>query len=297
MSEPDSGEEASGSELEPAEVFSLLGDDVRIEIIMVLDDAVEERVAFSELHDRVGLDDSGQFNYHLSKLVGHFVSKSDAGYQLTAAGDRLARAIAAGLYTDSPELEPFDVDGTCRECTQETLQASYADERFTITCRECDHQLLRVSAPPSLVRGRNPTEALDAFEEWSFSQVEQAYNDICPSCGGPVTRGITSETPPGLSFDVLPEMTCEVCSRRVVTSFAAIARRDSTVEGFHDREFPTIRQKHYWELDENVSEKSLELLSESPFRMQVTFSAGDRTCDAVIDEHLDILEATVHNGP
>ena len=123
--------------LDPAEAFSLLGEDRRLEIIVTLDEATTDRVPFSELQDRVDIEDSGQFNYHLSQLVGHFVSKTDEGYALTAAGERFARAVAAGLYTDSPVLAPFGVGGTCNSCGEAALDASYAEEQFTIACSDC----------------------------------------------------------------------------------------------------------------------------------------------------------------
>lgn len=245
-------DQSDDGSLDPADVFSLLGDDVRLEIIAALDEATADRLPFSDLHERVGLADSGQFNYHLSQLVGHFVSKTDEGYGLTAAGERLARAVSAGLYTDSPELSPFGVDGVCNDCGAAALDAAYADEQFVISCRECGHQMLEVDAPPSLIRGRQPAEALAAFEDWSFEQVEQAYAGICPTCGGPVDRGITEDTTEGLPFDVLPEMVCEVCGRRILTSFAAIARRDPAVDAFHERHFVDFRSKHYWETDDEL---------------------------------------------
>lgn len=287
--------DSTDDSLDPAEAFSLLGDDVRLEIIATLDEAAADRVPFSELQDQVGLDDSGQFNYHLSQLVGHFVSKTDEGYTLTAAGERLARAVAAGLYTDSPELPPFAVDGTCNSCGEAALEASYADEQFTIACDACGHQLLEVDAPPSLIRGREPEEALQAFEEWSFQQVEQAYKGLCPTCGGPISHGITEDTRVELPFDVLPEMVCEVCHRRVVTSFAAIARRDPAVESFHERHHLASREKHYWELDEFVSDDGLERLSDAPFRMQVTFAADGEVCEAVVNDELDVIRTEIRH--
>lgn len=288
-----STDQTEGDSLDPAEAFSLLGDDLRLEIIATLDEPPADRVPFSELQEEVGLSDSGQFNYHLSQLVGHFVSKTNKGYRLTAAGERLARAVAAGLYTDSPILPPFGVGGTCNSCGEGPLEASYADEQFTISCSDCGHQMLEVDAPPSLIRGRAPQEALDAFERWSSQQVEQAYEDICPTCGGSISYGITKDTAEGLPFDVLPEMVCEVCGRRIVTSFAAIARRDPAVESFHERHHLSYENKHYWELDEFVSDDGLERLSESPFRMQVTFTAPGHICEAVIDDELNVVRTEI----
>lgn len=276
---------------EPAAVFSLLGNERRLEIIATLHDAGS--LSFSDLRGRVGMRDSGQFNYHLSELVGSFVTKVDEEYALTAAGRRVARAVAAGLYTDSPTLDPFAIDGRCPACGERALEASYADERFTVGCRACGDGLLRVVAPPSLVRGRDPHEALEAFGEWSIRQVELALSDLCPTCGGPIESGVTERTPDDLPFDVLPRLRCERCGRRVVTSFAAVALEDPAVEAFLDHHVPDYDERFYWEFAQLTSDEHQELLSASPFRLQVTFTAPENACRVVIDDSLDVVETEV----
>jgi len=53
---------------DPEDVFTLLSDDIRVEILQALWEA-DDPVAFSELHGAVGIRDSGQFNYHLLSFV------------------------------------------------------------------------------------------------------------------------------------------------------------------------------------------------------------------------------------
>lgn len=77
----------AGSGLAPGEAFAALGNETRLEILRALGD-VERPLSFSALHDRVEMQDSSQVNYHLDKLVGHFVGKSEEGYSLTRAGRR-----------------------------------------------------------------------------------------------------------------------------------------------------------------------------------------------------------------
>ena len=70
--------ETDSRTLQPDEAFVTLGNETRIEILRALQDAGGP-LAFSELRDRVGVDDPGQFNYHLGKLAGHFVRKDEGG--------------------------------------------------------------------------------------------------------------------------------------------------------------------------------------------------------------------------
>lgn len=48
---------------------------------------------FSELYECADIRDPEQFNYHLDKLIGQFVTKTEnSGYELTEAGRRIEGA-------------------------------------------------------------------------------------------------------------------------------------------------------------------------------------------------------------
>lgn len=78
--------DADGNETDvvgsPENAFSVLGDEVRLEILLVLAEQMGEKsgLTFSELRERVGVKDSGRFNYHLDKLGDGFIKKTDDGY-------------------------------------------------------------------------------------------------------------------------------------------------------------------------------------------------------------------------
>lgn len=277
-----------------ADVFSLLGDEVRLEIISVLSTVSESPLSFSTLHDHVGLSDSGQFNYHLSKLVPHFVSKADSGYKLTSAGRRVARAVSAGYYTQSVELEPFETNGICVFCGERGLRASYTDEQFHIDCPACEESILRVNAPPSLVRGRDPETALSAFDRWSQSRVEQASrHDFCPYCGGAVAP-THQEDHPLERFSVLPVFSCQVCSGTITTSYGALAAADPVVESFTERHGG--EQRNYWEIEQYVTDRYVEHLSAEPPRVRVTFPAGEERCRVTINEAHEIVRTEIERA-
>lgn len=60
----------------------------------------------SELRERVGMGDSGQFNYHLGQVEGHSVRTFDDGYVLRKAGRRVVEAVLSGAVTDAVVIEP-----------------------------------------------------------------------------------------------------------------------------------------------------------------------------------------------
>lgn len=106
-------------------------------ILRALGETPDEPVAVSELRKRVGERDSGKFNYHLGKLAGQFVRRTDDGYQLTIAGHRIVGAILAGTYTTDATLSPVEVDSPCPLCGGR-LVAEYADEQARVHCTDCE---------------------------------------------------------------------------------------------------------------------------------------------------------------
>ena len=274
---------------DPADVFSWLGNETRLSTVSVLHGAAESPVQFSTLYDSVDVDDSAQFNYHLKQLVPYFIAKTDDGYALTAAGRRLARAVTAGMYTRSPTVDPFDVDGDCYACGDSHLRGAYADERFTVDCEECGESILRVHVPPTLVRGRKPDELADAFERWSKYQVEQARNGICPECGGTVEPRVRTDPGGEIPFEAIAEYGCTVCGRTAVTSFGSIAYRHPDVQGFHERREASLSDRRLWEIGQYVGGEGVEVRSRDPWLVRVTFRADGDACHVDVDGDLDVV--------
>jgi len=75
-------EDDGDEDVPPEDAFSLVANETRMDVLKALWEADGPR-SFSALRERVGVRDSGQFNYHLGKLVGHFVRKTADGYRLS----------------------------------------------------------------------------------------------------------------------------------------------------------------------------------------------------------------------
>lgn len=85
---------------EVSEAIELLSDEVRLGIVLELAAAAAtapegDSVGFADLRERVGVRDSGRFNYHLRRLCGGFVERTDGGYRLTEDGAAVADTLAA----------------------------------------------------------------------------------------------------------------------------------------------------------------------------------------------------------
>lgn len=89
----------------PAVLFDLLSDETRLAIVRTLyrcgrDHPDEPGLSFSALGDRLEVDDSGRFNYHLRRLRGPLVEKRGDRYALTPLGYRLGAFVVAESSAD-----------------------------------------------------------------------------------------------------------------------------------------------------------------------------------------------------
>ena len=87
MDDSDDGEGITVERQSPEAAFALLGDETRVGILQALGETPDEPVPFAELQGRVGMRDSGGFNYHLGKLRGSFVRRTEVGEALASVLD------------------------------------------------------------------------------------------------------------------------------------------------------------------------------------------------------------------
>jgi len=100
----------------PDDAFSVLGNETRVEILHVMAEQTgrvteQETLSFSEIYDNVDVRDSGQFSYHLDKLLDHYQS----------AHGSLTTSSCAHLRNDIPIAD-------CREHAQRTAPGQVTHE-------------------------------------------------------------------------------------------------------------------------------------------------------------------------
>jgi hypothetical protein len=226
--------------LSPDEAFAALGNDHRLEIVRVLwragaahdyDDGVDtaETMAYSALRDAIGIEDNGQFNYHLSRLVPHFVRRTDEGYRLSGAGKQIARTVIAVSGTQRLDVSR-DLDVDCPLCGAD-VAAVYEDQWLRVRCTECaglfgdrapTGTLFLTSFPAAGLRARDPGRTLAAALYRCALDITYLVYGICRECAGEVSSTVTvcdAHEPGeedrceacGTPFPVWAEMGCETC--------------------------------------------------------------------------------------
>jgi len=285
---------------EPGAVFTLLADDNRVDILRALWRA-DGPMSFSELHELVDIADSGQFNYHLDKLVDHFVAATDEGYELTEAGRQINGALKAGTYTTTGSIEPIELERSCPACGG-VRTFHYEDEQARVDCDGCE-VVAGFSIPPSAFVGADRADVVDIAGRYLQTLLFSLENGFCSRCDGPVERRVTAvvdapgwEAPEEGSplvehVDDLPivQYECLQCGIEPSTGLTLSLLTHPAVVGFyHDRDVD-IRKRSVWEVTHFGPDRE-RVRSREPFRASVTFTAAGDELTVVVDEHLAVVE-------
>lgn len=223
-----SGEDPPADErgdLAATEAFELLAHETRMAAMRALWEAGEP-LRFSEIADRAGIADTGNFNYHFGKLAGHFVRKDDERYGLTRSGRQAMTAVIAGDVTERPAFDPVTVDESCPYCGAR-IELHHDADVLRVLCSSCsgtfrgERQTLQgrpnpsgtittFAFPPAGLRDRDPGSILDAALMRLTARFRQMGDGLCPDCAGPVARTVT------VCDDHDDAGLCETCRSRFV---------------------------------------------------------------------------------
>lgn len=317
---------AEGTGLSPDEAFGLLGNETRVQILQELGEA-DEPLSFTELRDRLGIRQGGQFNYHLEKVVGHFVGKTDDGYALRQPGRRVVEAVLSGTVTDDPELEYTEIDEDCWLCGA-PIGISFQQERLDLYCSACEgtydepgnrwpsplptrdrdvradvdfHGTLFL--PSAGVQDRTPEEAYRAALTWEMLDNLAVSSGICPRCSADVDRTVevceAHEDGPGLCeacgnlYAVHLHVGCENCVYRSQGAFVhtLYGKREMLSFLVTNGASPLAPDSdiHPFRV---ISWYDEEVHSVDPFEGRFTFTVDGETLTLTIDDEFTVVDAT-----
>lgn len=280
----------------PDEAFELLGHELRLTILRTLNDAGAP-LSFSELRDTVDVRDSGRFNYHLEKLVGNFVRKTDEGYRLTRAGQRVVGAVLSGGYTHVHDAKPVSMETSCRSCDSK-MEARFDEETVTIACSSCDLVFTDPSIPPAAMEGWDRRDVPGVVHRWMRRLLVSSDLGLCPYCDGRVVRsvylagdhGAPEWFEPGTTdFEATVVFDCHRCAMHwhAMVEIAALAH--PAVVGFHYEHGIDLRQTPEWALDWFAGPQA-EVTNQEPFRIDLPIRLDDETRRFVFDDEMELVE-------
>lgn len=309
--------------------FELLANETRVAILLALweaqgpgppsNQAFDDALSFSELYERIDIDDSGNFTYHLDKLVGLFVRETDGGYTLATPAERILSAVFAGALTDPPSLEGEPIDAECYRCGGPVV-VDYTDTMFIRRCTSCEGIWQSLDWPPgTLVGAYRPPAALEnrTVEAWNREgnvrdQHRRAsmMEGVCPDCSGTVTTTINvcEDHDPhdetvceqcGSLWEVQTLFVCNICKFDWITpAWGPIFTETAVLAFFYDHGLDPrslFDISFYSAANREIFEaiKRTDVTSEAPVEMTVTVELdGDRLAVTLDDEArvVDVVE-------
>lgn len=299
--EPDrstSGDEDEESEQTPVDTLELLGNKTRLEILLALQNPENETpMDFTDLYDYTDATHSSGFNYHLKKLSPKFIKRDENGYVLTSFGKRVAKTISAGTFADPHEFTNLDIEGTCVACGEAALSCSFIDGEFTVNCNSCGELILGVIVPSHLSRNKEVTAVVEAVDQWLTNWMQMSMSlfryGICEHCGGKVNSRVIQDVDRFERVDVALSFKCDNCGSIQRCTVGAFASQHPKVKQFYYKQDLVPTKQRYWEVEQWMTNKRLEVLSEDPWKFCVTFDVGDRYCDVVVNGEPNIVDVTI----
>lgn len=304
--------------LSPDDAFATLGNETRLETLQTLGRAGED-LSFSVLRDRVGVEDSGQFNYHLEQLVGHFVRKTEDGYQLRRAGRRVVEAVLSGAVTDAPDLDRTRVEETCELCGA-AIEVTRDGGSIAMYCTECagryshaygedptgrtadEGYLGRLTLPPAGLRDRTPTEVLSAAWTWGNLEILAISAGVCPRCSATVDRTLhvcdDHDADEGRCMECRSQqgvrlaVSCTNCIFEAGGIFSMTLTSNTRLLGLlTDHGLNPVAPDSLRRVNEVHGDYEEEVISRDPFRARFRFAVDGDTLALTVDDDLEVVEA------
>lgn len=220
--------------VEASAAFDLLGNETRLSILLAIWEeqvplAEDNAVPFSEIFERVPLDDRGNVSYHLEQLEDQFITQHTdrGGYELLIPGLKLVRTIVAGTGVIDATLEPTEIDQPCPLCGA-PIEIAYRDGVVFNICTECEGAapgktdftgaVNAMYFEPAGLTDRTPRELHAASLTSAFHQARCLFNGVCPTCSGPVDARLNC------CPDHDPDGGCDQCGRVMGTEARFVCR-------------------------------------------------------------------------
>jgi len=276
----------------PAEVFATLGNDTRVDILRALLElgADEEPVSFTDLFERVDIDDSANFNYHLRQLTGHFVKRSDDGYEFRYPGRKVVSAIFTGTLTDRAQVGFFPVEGSCYDCDGD-LHGWYVDDTLTVGCADCGTIQVSYPSPPVGSTTAQPTSCCRRSTTTSATTTVWPRTEFAPNA--PARSRRRSSATPTRRISTSPSNTSVSgvttgCGRR---SGSPLDHAETLL--FFSERGVDLNTEPFWGFDWCVSDERTTIVAEDPLRVQLSLPCGGDELRVVVDGSVDVVETTL----
>lgn len=293
MPEKDSNSSASSaspdSESTPADVFGLVGHEIRAEIIEAL--MGEYHLSLSGLRGEMDTDvEPSQLHYHLDQLDGHFVDSDDDGYHIRPEGIRLYLTIHAGTLDRQREVA-IDPDFDCHICGT-TLESSFAKGVVRVECPECvelfGYDFLLV--PMAAFEDDIGAFSLANFREYIGLKTLFLARGVCPNCANTLEPEFRYSEEHDYPRKVHTHQLCDLCKANWKTTLGRVLLADLEVLLFCYDHGKDVLSTPYWELEFAAMDEHLTVRDDDPWEISLRVTLDGETLELVVDGDLNVIE-------
>jgi len=285
-----------------ATVLGLLSDETRVDILRAIARAQRERdevnsgpvaLAFSDIYDRVDVENTSKLSYHLGELTGAFLRSSEDGYSFTHAGERIVRFVLARNYEQPEAFESTEVEGTCPFCGSSGLRTRLHHQFFLVECGACDRPVSNYSVTPAQTRSLDGEELVASVERRQAMDYAQARRGTCPECAGPLSTEVheLAESPFPDADPFLVVDRCESCLRRYNAPLTyGVAYHPASV-AFHWERGVDVTTNGLWEFHDHLAEErwTAERVATDPAEYEVVLRRDGDALRCRLDANADVV--------
>ncbi|MDS0283702.1 DUF7351 domain-containing protein [Haloarcula onubensis] len=284
------------------DIFRLLADDTRVSILRAVAVAQFElegagagaaELAFSEVYEHVDVENTSKLSYHLGELTGTYLRKTDDGYSLSHAGERIVRFILSENYERPESFGPEPVGGVCVFCGEETLEASLSQQFFRIDCTACEQQVTGQPITPAQIRTRDGDSLVQSVKLRSAEDARQIRRGMCPECGAHLSADVVAvpESPLPDADSLVVTSTCEECLREYNSPLTYSVVYHPASVAFHWERGIDVTRRGIWEFHERVYEGrwTSEQTASEPDEYKVVLRHGDDAVRLYLDSTATVM--------
>ena len=296
MSDDREGPPPAQESLTAEDAFGLIGNETRAAILRVLGQDAYSVLSFSGLRSRVDADiDSGQFNYHLQRLVGHFVEQTEDGYQIRPQGRTLHRTIRAGTFTDRISFDQLDAGFACYFC-ETRVEAAYDDGLLTIQCPDCEHVYSITDLPPSAIDTDDKDALFSRIGQYSRHNLLAFARGVCPICANALDTDFHPAEEMAVPsakqhhHSVFVDRSCNYCDNRMYMSVGEALLGDPGLISFCRDRGIDVAKTPTWELEFAATDRYVTVRSMDPWEVALKLTFDGDTLKLVVDDQLNVTE-------
>lgn len=274
-----------------ADPFATLGNETRIRIVDALYEhtattELTDGLAYSDLRERTGVEDKGNFNYHLDVLRDRFVEKREEEYRLTFAGFEIAKALRAGAWVNHEPRGSVVVERESALIDGAPLYASYERSLVSVHAPDAD-PVFKIAVRPAGAAHHGMDDLVDVMATLLEEAITKAQQGVCPYCQAPPERWVTQREDARWRYCFVA--TCPECGPLFEVPVGATVVRHPAVVAFYWEHGVDTRTRRVWNLAP-FGDDAVRAHENDPFRLQLAIELDDATLDLVLDGSGQVIE-------